>query len=125
MSAGSGGKTGGFAHANGSGLGTGRLPAINQLNVVEDDLPNSITEYAEKEKIALVSHSDELGTQRQFVNLLLEFKDVIPLPEKLKAQEFTSVHEVFRMRWVLKYTIFLPERGLVADNGYVICADFP
>lgn len=104
---------------------SGIKPARYNQVVFEDDLPPSLVSYADQNAISLVSHSDELGTQRQFVNLLLEFKNTIPIPEKMKSDDFKDVSEVFKMKWVLKYTLFLPERGLVADKGYVIAADFP
>lgn len=108
-----------------AGASSLKLPKIGQLNF-EDDLPQNLTEFAEKRGIALVAHSDELGTQRQFVNLLLEFKDTLPLPAPLKARNIepdapeASVSDVFQLKWALKYTLLLPDRGLVADNGYVI-----
>jgi len=99
-----------------------KLPTVDQLNF-DDDLPPELTSLSEHQGILLVSHSDELGTQRQFVNLLLEFKHILPLPVKLRTESFREVDEVFKMSWVLKYTLLLPDRGLVADNGYVISAE--
>lgn len=114
---GSGGESNGKLLESGSGS---KAVRYNQV-VFEDDLPASLVSFAEQNGISLVSHSDELGalrfcqvvlrvmlisrpagTQRQFVNLLLEFKDRLPLPEKMKSGSFKDVSEVFRMKWVLK-----------------------
>lgn len=59
-----------------------------------------------------------LGTQRQFVNLLLEFRDVIPLPGKIQDMDFNEVNEVFRMKWVLKVRdLSFPFSNLTLNRG--------
>lgn len=104
---------------------TGRVrkPSMDQLNF-ETPPPRSLVELAKTEVIELLTHSDDLGSTRQLVGLLNEFEDRLPLPPQfLKNRE--RAEEALCVQWVLKYTVLIKDRGLVADKGYVVAASFP
>ncbi|KAF9514605.1 hypothetical protein BS47DRAFT_1484995 [Hydnum rufescens UP504] len=98
-------------------------PTINQLSF-DTDLPPTLVNFATEKGIELVSHSDDLGTQTQLVNLLREFNHVLPLPPAFLDADPQESRKAFQLRWVLKYTVILPDRGLVADQGYIMSALF-
>ncbi|KAG8906828.1 dynamin-like GTPase mgm1 [Tulasnella sp. 403] len=92
-----------------------RRPAIDQLNF-DRELPPHLAELAKLEGIELHSHSDDRVPYEGIEVLLKEFSKQLPLPPsfaKLREEKRPAI----RMHWVLKYTIVLKDRGLVADKG--------
>ncbi|KAF8606410.1 hypothetical protein BDV93DRAFT_520712 [Ceratobasidium sp. AG-I] len=101
-----------------------RRPTINQLNLSPSaGEPTALLELTQSEGIHLQTHSDDLGTTKQMVGLLSEFEDRLPLSPAfidLRAQE--RYDEALSMGWVLKYTVFNRDRGLVGEKGYIVSA---
>lgn len=58
-------------------------------------------------------------------SILREFKGRIPLPtvrddvQQAASSEWT---ESLRTQWLLKYTVLISDRGLLADAGYLVRA---
>jgi glutamate--cysteine ligase regulatory subunit len=107
--------------------GTRRI-SVNQVNIDQDGtLPECLMQVAKREQVQVLTHSDDLGTKQQLIGLLKEFEDRLPLPQGFgqKTGEGGDVAEsVLRVDWVLKYTILIRDRGLVADKGYIVAATF-
>jgi len=100
-----------------------RKATMDQLNF-ETPPPTSLVQLAKTEVIELLTHSDDLGSTKQLVGLLNEFEDRLPLPPQfLERRE--QAEEALCVEWVLKYTVLIRDRGLVADKGYVVSAGFP
>ncbi|CAE6423197.1 unnamed protein product [Rhizoctonia solani] len=101
-----------------------RKPSITQLNLSPTAAdPTELLELTQKEGINLQTHSDDLGTTRQMVRLLSEFEDRLPLSSafvKLRDQE--RYDEALPMEWILKYTVFNKDRGIVGEKGYIVSA---
>lgn len=99
-----------------------RRPKLDQLNF-ERDLPEPLAALAKEEDIELQSHADNRVPYEGVEGLLKEFADRLPLPAS-----FSELREkgepAIDLLWVLKYTIILKDRGLVADKGFILSLSF-
>jgi len=88
-------------------------PAVNQIELGQCcQLPRDLIAYAKANHIELLAHSD--------------CSDILPketLNKIMKAQHLISEDSFLSPRWVLKYTVFVKCRGIVADKGYIVMAD--
>jgi len=88
-------------------------PALNQIELAQCcQLPSDLTSYAKANNIELLAHSD--------------CSNILPketLNKIMKAQHLVSQDKTISPRWVLKYTVFVKCRGVVADKGYIVMAD--
>ncbi|KAI8575951.1 hypothetical protein K450DRAFT_259123 [Umbelopsis ramanniana AG] len=88
-------------------------PAVNQIDLAECcQLPRDLITYAKANNIELLAHSD--------------YSDILPketLNKIMKAQNLVGENATLHPRWVLKYTVFVKCRGVVADKGYIVMAD--
>ncbi|KAG9005854.1 hypothetical protein FRB94_003925 [Tulasnella sp. JGI-2019a] len=99
-----------------------RRPKINQLNF-DRELPEPLDKLAKAEGIELQSHSDNRVPYQGIETLLTEFQKQLPLPSSY-AERLEKGLKAIEMHWVLKYTILLKDRGLVADKGYILSFSF-
>ncbi|CAE7143006.1 unnamed protein product [Rhizoctonia solani] len=101
-----------------------RKPSITQLNLPPSAAdPTDLLELTQKEGINLQTHADDLGTTRQMVRLLSEFEDRLPLsPTFIKLRDQERYDEALPMEWILKYTVFNKDRGIVGEKGYIVSA---
>ncbi|CUA75882.1 hypothetical protein RSOLAG22IIIB_01883 [Rhizoctonia solani] len=101
-----------------------RKPSITQLNLSPSAAdPMELLELTQKEGINLQTHTDDLGTTRQMVRLLSEFEDRLPLsPAFIKLRDQQRYDEALPMEWILKYTVFNKDRGIVGEKGYIVSA---
>ncbi|KAG8716629.1 hypothetical protein FRC08_009125 [Ceratobasidium sp. 394] len=101
-----------------------RKPTINQLNISPSaGEPTALLELTRNEDIHLQTHVDDLGTTKQMVGLLSEFEDRLPLsPAFIKLRDEERYDEALSMEWVLKYTVFNKDRGIVGEKGYIVSA---
>lgn len=88
-------------------------PAVNQIDLAQCcQLPRDLIKYAKSNNIELLAHSD--------------CSNILPtdtLNKVMKAQNVVSNEATLTPRWVLKYTVFVKCRGVVADKGYIVMAD--
>ncbi|KAJ2964110.1 hypothetical protein NQZ79_g940 [Umbelopsis isabellina] len=88
-------------------------PAVNQIDLAQCcQLPRDLIKYAKSNNIELLAHSD--------------CSNILPtdtLNKVMKAQNVVSDKATLTPRWVLKYTVFVKCRGVVADKGYIVMAD--
>lgn len=101
-----------------------RKPSITQLNLPSSaSEPTELLELTQKEGINLQTHADDLGTTKQMVGLLSEFEDRLPLsPAFIKLRDQERYDEALPMEWILKYTVFNKDRGIVGEKGYIVSA---
>ncbi|KAG2181271.1 hypothetical protein INT43_008854, partial [Umbelopsis isabellina] len=81
-------------------------PAVNQIDLAQCcQLPRDLIKYAKSNNIELLAHSD--------------CSNILPtdtLNKVMKAQNVVSDEATLTPRWVLKYTVFVKCRGVVADK---------
>jgi glutamate--cysteine ligase regulatory subunit len=81
-------------------------PAIDQINLRDCcDVPHDLLEYAKQEGIKLMPHMDEDN----------------PLPKETLQGVLTELQipeTISEMRWVVKYTAVVKDRGVVENKGY-------
>lgn len=99
-----------------------RQPKVNQLNF-ERDLPEELVTLAKEGGVELQSHADNRVPYEGIEGLLKEFADRLPLPASF-AQLRAKGEPAIALLWVLKYTILLKDRGLVADKGFILSLSF-
>ncbi|KAG8917225.1 hypothetical protein FRC02_003271 [Tulasnella sp. 418] len=100
-----------------SGSSDLRKPSINQLNFENEvELPQSLSDLAKNEGIQLQSHADNRVPSDGIERLLTEFEDRLPLPPSF-VERRNDGQEAITTTWVLKYTVVLKDRELVADKG--------
>jgi glutamate--cysteine ligase regulatory subunit len=80
-------------------------PAIDQINLRDCcDVPHDLLEFAKQEGIKLMPHMDEDN----------------PLPKETLQEVLCDLgvsEKVVDMRWVVKYTAIVEERGVVDNKG--------
>lgn len=101
-----------------------RKPTISQVNLSSSAAePTGLLELTQNEGINLQTHADDLGTTKQMVGLLSEFEDRLPLsPAFIKSRDEESYDKALPMEWILKYTVFNKDRGIVGEKGYIVSA---
>ncbi|KAJ1307272.1 hypothetical protein OPQ81_001383 [Rhizoctonia solani] len=101
-----------------------RKPLIAQLNLSPSAAePTELLELTRKEGINLQTHADDLGTTKQMVRLLSEFEGRLPLsPAFIRLRDQERYDEALPMEWILKYTVFNKDRGIVGEKGYIVSA---
>lgn len=99
-----------------------RRPKVNQLNF-ERDMPDALVALAKEEGVELQSHADNRVPYEGIEALLKEFADRLPLPASF-AELRAKGEPAIDLLWVLKYTILLKDRGLVADKGFILSLNF-
>ncbi|KAG8864910.1 hypothetical protein FRB96_003497 [Tulasnella sp. 330] len=99
-----------------------RRPTIDQLNF-DRELPEPLAKLAKAEGIQLQSHSDNRVPYQGIETLLTEFQKLLPLPPSYDERRKQGLKAI-EMHWVLKYTILLKDRGLVADKGFILSFSF-
>ncbi|KAF8689053.1 Caspase domain, partial [Rhizoctonia solani] len=99
-----------------------RKPSITQLNLPPSAAePTELLELTQKEGINLQTHADDLGTTKQMVRLLSEFEGRLPLsPAFIKLRDQERYDEALPMEWILKYTVFNRDRGIVGEKGVAL-----
>jgi len=117
-----------------------RKPRVGQVNTRNScDVPSDLIEYAKKEEVELLVHNDcsDFLPPKTFTRLLARHGARLPQPlltaqgsemqvngsgaedaEKTARKALESV----RAKWVLKYTVLIRDRALVADKGYIVKA---
>ncbi|KAF8754100.1 hypothetical protein RHS01_06403 [Rhizoctonia solani] len=97
-------------------------PSITQLNLPPSAAePTELLELTQKEGINLQTHADDLGTTKQMVRLLSEFEGRLPLsPAFIKLRDQERYDEALPMEWILKYTVFNRDRGIVGEKGVAL-----
>jgi glutamate--cysteine ligase regulatory subunit len=83
-------------------------PVVDQINLRDScDVPRNLLEFAKQAGIKLMPHMDEDN----------------PLPkETLQGvlDDFGVQEQVAEMRWIIKYTAVVKERGVVGNKGYYL-----
>ncbi|KAK0525982.1 hypothetical protein OC834_004969 [Tilletia horrida] len=81
------------------------------------DESKALTQWCEQEGIVPVADTDrkDVLPRRTLPTLLKEFRDALPHP----------VPEGHRLapRWVMKYSVLIRDRGIIADRGYILYAE--
>lgn len=118
-----------------------RKPRVGQINLRECcDVPADLVNFARKEDIELLVHSDcsDFLPPKTFTRLLARHGARLP-PPLISPSPSASVEvngkgpddaeaaarralESLSARWVLKYTVLIRDRALVADKGYIVKA---
>ncbi|QRV89561.1 hypothetical protein RhiJN_17579 [Ceratobasidium sp. AG-Ba] len=101
-----------------------RKPTIDQMNISPNaSEPTALLDLTKQGGIHLQTHVDDLGTTKQMVGLLSEFEDRLPLSDSFKKlRDEERYDEALGMEWVLKYTVFNKDRGIVGEKGYIVSA---
>jgi len=99
-----------------------RKPKIDQLNF-DRELPESLAILSKEQGVQLQSHSDNRVPYQGIEVLLAEFAKQLPLPPSFAENKEKGLPAI-NMHWVLKYTIILKDRGLVADQGFILSFSF-
>jgi glutamate--cysteine ligase regulatory subunit len=88
-------------------------PAVNQIRLADCCvLPRDLVEFAQEYQVELLNHSDE--------------RDLVPEPAltELLNQHLTRQqgHVGVCPRWLSKYSVVIPSRGVVSDKGFILAA---
>lgn len=117
-----------------------RRPRVGQINTRSGcDVPRDLIDFAKEEDVELWVHSDcsDFLPPRTFTRLLA--RHGARLPPQLIAPSLSGTDingqatedaektarrtlESLSARWVLKYTVLIRDRALVADKGYIVKA---
>ncbi|RUP06780.1 hypothetical protein BC936DRAFT_140221 [Jimgerdemannia flammicorona] len=88
------------------------VPKVNQINLRDCCvMPHELIQYSREKDIELLTHSDSI--------------DILPTEtlETLINEYKLSPIAAITPRWVLKYSVIIASRGVVADKGYIVSAD--
>lgn len=81
-------------------------PVVDQINLRDScDVPHNLLEFAKQAGIKLMPHMDKDN----------------PLPKETLQEVVEHLglsEQVAEMRWVIKYTAIVKERGVVENKGY-------
>ncbi|CAG8478833.1 8930_t:CDS:2 [Funneliformis mosseae] len=88
-------------------------PKIDQINFDCCAIPKEIIEFAKKNNIELLSHNDST--------------DILPSTTFQKIIDDANTNKVrlnkdLSPRWVLKYSVMIPDRGVINNKGYIVMA---
>ncbi|KDN42293.1 hypothetical protein K437DRAFT_257926 [Tilletiaria anomala UBC 951] len=97
-----------------------RKPRLVTVNVKGNPcaIDKELNAWCEKQDMLLVAHNDQrdLLPARTLPALLQEFEHDLPHPAPVEGR--------LRPRWVLKYSTVIRERGILADKGYIVYAEW-
>jgi len=98
-----------------------RRPIVNQINLRDCcSIPPALATFAKQEHIKLFTHVDcsDLLPHETFLNLFDRYDKAGHLPSPLAGGALRQ----FEAKWVLKYTVVVKNRNVVADKGYIVAA---
>ncbi|CAB4401184.1 unnamed protein product [Rhizophagus irregularis] len=90
-------------------------PKVNQINIIDCN-NGEILEFAKKNDIELLTHRDP--------TVILPSKTFQNIIEETNTNKI-SLNNDLLPRWVLKYSVMIKCRGVVANKGYIVMGSTP
>ncbi|EXX77525.1 aldo-keto reductase superfamily protein [Rhizophagus irregularis DAOM 197198w] len=90
-------------------------PKVNQINIIDCN-NGEILEFAKKNDIELLTHRDP--------TVILPSKTFRNIIEETNTNKI-SLNNDLLPRWVLKYSVMIKCRGVVANKGYIVMGSTP